>query len=525
MSPVLLVFPPGWSLIAGSPHLALPLLKGYLGQHGISADLLDLNIESANSLVDKINRGDVVRACRSATLESLNEPYFRAEDNLNDHASIFHGSWNIQLGFVYKGFSFESSEDVLSASDYPSPFDTVFNRRIQEISQCQDYSLVGITFASNYQLIPGLRFCKLLRESGFSGKIVIGGNIITRLKTELSGSFIFDLVDFIIVNQGESPLLSLVRKLESEGSDFGSVPQLIWRDSKGSVRENQAEAKFNPNSGSAPDYTGLDLAQYWGTPQLNVVAARGCYWGRCNFCSIPYGWGNSGFAGTRSPRHLVEDIRLLIERHRIRRFKFVDEALTPRFMVEFSRELEAKGIRIEWEGYTRLDACWSDGDFVKTVAAAGFRKGYFGLELVSSRSALNKNDFSPPGTLLDLCGRYGILVHLFFMFGFPGTGSFEAKESFSFIERNAESIDTFDIFPWTYAKHTKVTGASILSDAKKDWALEFRHQPEIENCLGPDEIQNLASHFEELAWDLFPRKLHPTYRMYSPWLHKREGGE
>ena len=46
MSGIALILPPGWTLHPGGPHIALPLLKGFLQHHDIETRLHDLNIGS-----------------------------------------------------------------------------------------------------------------------------------------------------------------------------------------------------------------------------------------------------------------------------------------------------------------------------------------------------------------------------------------------------------------------------------------------------------------------------------------------
>jgi hypothetical protein len=333
---------------------------------------------------------------------------------------------------------------------------------------------------------------------------------------------VFDFVDGLITYQGEAPLLSLCRTLESH-SPLEAIPQLIWREN-GAVRYNSNIASLDPDEVPPPDYSDLPIGRYWGENYLNIVAARGCYYGRCSFCAIPYGWGNNGFSGTRSPERTYQDMLLLMERHGINRFKFVDEALSPVFMQQLAKLILANGVRVEWEGYVRLERAWNDCHFVELVARAGFRKGYFGLEVIPSnnRVHLHKGDQPNLQSLLENCKGAGVKIHFFCMFGFPGTGEDEAKMTVEFLFNHSNSIDTADIFPWTYTRHTTVAGVEPIFNSKKDWALEFDHVGRAPGVLSSEAVSELAARYEELVWDEVPRFLHPTYRLVSPWSRGRE---
>ena len=515
---VLILFSPGWTLASGSPHLALPLLKGYLDMAGVSSAIRDLNLEIARKVVDLTTCDELVSASVGCTLGDLNEPYFVVEDKLNQTAKQFDGEWNAQLGFEYRAISHASSADVLGSVSENSPFSTYFSADVVPSIIANPPILIGFCLAAVQQLIPTFQLCRMLRDAGYDGFVVLGGNTVSRLVDEMAIPGVFDLVDGLVTFQGERPLLELYRALES-GSSLTKVPRLIWRDADNRIVRNPDSPNLNANEVPTPDYSGLPIGDYWGVNYLSLVAARGCYWGKCSFCAIPYGWGQNGFAGQRSAQKTYSDIKALIWKHGINRFKFVDEALSPHFMRCLSELILADGLDVEWEGYTRLEHRWCNPDFVGLVGKAGFRKGYFGLEVLpsDSRKGLNKNDSADPELLLQLCAAAGIKVHFFCMFGYPGSGADDAERTVDFVLNRRELIDTADMFPWTYAKHTEVVGAERVIDPKQNWTLEYAHRSTINGGLDSQQVAELASRWEEAIWSEVPRFLHPTYRMVSPW--------
>lgn len=516
-----LLFVPGWTMVTGSPHLALPLLRAYLEANGIEVLLRDLNHEISKELNIHISGSSALEACAPPMLENMNAPYFAAEDELMAIAARYDGEWNAQLGFWYRGSPEKSSVNALSAVTNKSPFDKFYNGKIIPELLKEAPDLIGLSIASVYQIIPALQLCRLLRLSGYSGFILLGGNTISRLQREMAVPEIFELVDGLVAFEGERPLLRLCRTLEFK-QPFDNVPQLIWRDAAGKIRHNTSCIDtLDLNTVPTPDYRGLSVGQYWGVNYLNIVAARGCYYGKCNFCAIPYGWGNNGFAGMRSAEATYQDMLTLMERHGINRFKFVDEALSPGFMRALAERIINHGLDVEWEGYVRFEAHWYEEEFVNLVARAGFRKGYFGLEMIPSerRPSLNKKDRPQPEELLARCSFAGVEVHLFCMFGFPGTGAREAAETVEFLLAHQDEIDTADIFPWTYAKHTNLPGVIATKKQQDDWSLEFTHRGKNKKILSSDKVVEMASQYEELLWKEVPRFLHPTYRLVSPWVH------
>lgn len=514
---VLLLFPPTWTLTSGSPHVALPLLKAFLQNSGIDAEIWDLNWEFATSVVGHVSAKTVASASKRGRLSEMNQPYFAAEDKLQALASRYTGTWNAQYGFEFNDAPHHGSKSAFEYLQRKSPFTDWYLASVIPRIQKKAPDVLGFTIAAVQQLLPTLELCKQLRAFGYRGAVVIGGNTVTRLRKEMACPEIFAFVDGLIAFQGEIPLLRFCRAVERRES-LASVPGLTW-ECGGKVITNAESIVLEADTTPTPDFGDLPVGRYWGQNYLCLVAARGCYYGRCSFCAIPYGWGQSGYAGCRSAAKVHEDMLLLMRRHGTNRFKFVDEALSPRFMRELSQEILKNGTKVEWEGYTRLENAWYDDQFVQLVSESGFRKGYFGLEVLPSRGRdrLNKGDHPKPEMLLRTCRRSRIKVHFFCMVGFPGTGVEDANRTIHFVLENADVVDTADVFPWTYAKHTKVLGATPILDPVKDWAIEFEHEGVAPGILSSPQVREIASVYEDVLWEAAPRLLHPTYRMVSPW--------
>ncbi len=449
----------------------------------------------------------------------MNMVYFNAEDKLMQVAKNYHGEWNLQLGFKYHNWSHYSSKDIQETLKLDSPFTEYFKTEILPWLEKEEPKVIGFSIASIYQIIPALQLCWMLRRVGYSGIVIFGGNTISRLKEEIIKTpWLFDLVDGFIIFQGELPFLSLSKVVYS-GKGFSNVPNLIWRD-KGVIKENQTIHKQDPNLIPTPDFGELPLEKYWGVNYLPLLAARGCYYAKCSFCSIPYGYGHSGFSGVKDTELVFRDIITLQNKYEMQRFKFMDEALLPKMLMELSDLILNEMIQIEWEGYLRLEQCWLDKVFVNKLGHSGFKKGYFGLELYdeNTRNSLKKNDnVKDILVILKNCHYAGIKVHLFCMFGFPGTGRKEAERTIEFILTHRDLIDTVDLNAYTYARHTSVQGTEKILNPHQDWALEYEYAPINDGVLSSKEVDKLVTEMEDIIWEECPRLLHPIYRLVSPW--------
>jgi protein tyrosine phosphatase (PTP) superfamily phosphohydrolase (DUF442 family) len=66
-------------------------------------------------------------------------------------------------------------------------------------------------------------------------------------------------------------------------------------------------------------------------------------------------------------------------------------------------------------------------------------------------------------------------------------------------------------------RHTKVPGIKSIVNPKKDWAMEYEWIPIEKGILTKEEIEKIKIELEEIIWSEYPKLLHPTYRLLTPW--------
>ena len=269
----------------------------------------------------------------SDNVDLLNVPYFSAQDAI--HANL-HGTasaWDLQLGYSDANHDRRRPDAVREAMLQGSPLDDALNALAAELLSRHTPSLIGISLTVPGQILPAFYTARALRQAGFGGVIVFGGNVVTRLASKMALPWVFEWVDALALWQGETSLPELCRSTEKR--DWAEIPNLIWFD-RGEIRINGTRT-LTPAEFAAPDFEGLPLRSYWGSQFLTAVGSRGCYYGKCSFCSIPYAWGNDGFLGNETPEAVVRQIERGVAHHSVRRFKFIDEAS---FMQALIRTIE-----------------------------------------------------------------------------------------------------------------------------------------------------------------------------------------
>jgi len=217
--------------------------------------------------------------------------------------------------------------------------------------------------------------------------------------------------------------------------------------------------------------------------------------------------------------NVFQDMVLISEHYRLSNFKFTDEALHPAVLESLSKQIVDAEMKCCFEGYARFDRFWQNESFLRLVSKAGLKKVYLGLELIKSkgRDLLNKADSENALEMLQKFHDAGIRVHLFTMFGFPGTGVDDALNTVEFALEHRDLIDTLDIFPFHYAKHTTVPRITPKLKEHEDWAIEYDYEPTCKDVLEPGQVHILCEKLEQVIWQEQPEWLHPTYRMISPF--------
>lgn len=478
MEKVVLIFPPGWSV--HSPYLALPLLASVLRAHGYVVEVWDLGVQFyehilspsvLEEMLSRVEKRDVSdpnltapeRAALGIALvtgpqviEQVERAMrcLRTREALLDHETVewAMGVVSRALNIVsaaYPGlclslerievrpYSRTSTYGVLQASSDArrNPliewYQTVLSPRVRK--EAANLSLVGVSVSCPEQLIPAITLARLVRKDLARGvPIVLGGNYISRLASRWDRPHPFlDLVDAIVIGEGEHALLSLLSLGNWRDSAQIEAPNIIY------VRQGKLfkgpKHYVDLDSLPTPDFSGLPLDKYLAPDCIfPLFTSRGCRH-RCAFCGIP---AVSGPFRRRSVDLVVRDIKALRDKFGASYFTFVDETLEPEVLSELARELVRGALDIRWYGETRFDPRLDDR-LVADMARSGARMVQLGLESYSSRvlglmrKGVRAEDVKP---ILIRLLRHGIAFHLFAFLGFPGETEEEAKRTLVFLE-------------------------------------------------------------------------------------------
>lgn len=309
--------------------------------------------------------------------------------------------------------------------------------------------LIGLSATFAAQFLPALVLAHNLRSRLPAAHIVLGGAFVTaRLAEILARPWLFEALDSMIVFEGETALVELIKRLEA-GAPLAGSPNLI-RAVKDRVIPPECRHTESLEDLGPPDYAGYDIASYL-SPTFDVLydPTRGCYWGKCTFCAISLST-RGGMDRRRRVDAVVDDLELLCRRHLTDVVTFGVDAIPVDFMRAVAEELVRRRSGIRWSSEFTLDKDL-DRSTLDTFAASGCLMLMFGVESASPRVLR----LMKKGTLADRteriikdCREAGIGVLLHLMVGYPGETAAELEETILFVEQMRSWVDLYELSPF-----------------------------------------------------------------------------
>lgn len=561
-----LVFPPQW--YPSQPYLALPTLKAYLETKGHEVDQFDFNVESYDLFlsrnylehcVDKIQLRLIkpVKSYEDREAEQIHrqiledtsyletilseindakqvlrdeERFFQFEEYKNAYTTLkvamqlisyAHYPSKIDLdSFFMKGNPEENLQGILEATQdsIKNPFLELYKNNLLKKVDLDRYGLVGIAIIHAGQVIPGLTLARILRTHYPHLHITIGGSVFARHQDILQDKkALFEkMFHSIVLFEGEHPLDQLLKQLKDK-QPLDTVPNLIYIKN-GEVVRNASSKALPYDQLACPNFDDLPLNKYlMPYPVLPYMASRGCYWGKCTFCTHSFIY-DSHYRKENEER-VAEELDYLGKKYKTKFFTFSDEAISPNAFDRMSKAILSQGVEMRALGMLKFES-----DSVETVELfenmyrAGFLMLFFGLESANDRilSIIDKGcDQATEKRVLGNSSLAGIWNHLYLFFGFPTEEKHEAQETIDFTVQHGElgdgtihsigqSIFSLEKDSAIYHNPTKFQIDKILHDPDRDMAIIFDY--EIEKGMSKDEVLDVYESFEKVMESNFPSR-------------------
>jgi radical SAM superfamily enzyme YgiQ (UPF0313 family) len=306
--------------------------------------------------------------------------------------------------------------------------------------------LVGITIPFPGNLYGGLKCCQAIKEMNADIKIVMGGGYINTELRSLSDPRIFDYADYICLDDGEMPLLSVIKYLEGTTSVDSLIKTFIKDDTNVKLIQGDSTTNIPFCETGIPDYSDLPLDQYlsfieianpmhriWNDGRWNkLTLAHGCYWHQCAFCDTTLDYIHRYEAGTTDL--IVSKMESMIRQTGQSGFHFTDEAAPPVLLRKVSEEIIKRGLQVTWWTNIRFEKTFDDS-LCMLMNNSGCIAVTGGLETASDRllKMMNKGvTVEQAASVAQRFQKAGIMVHAYLMYAFP-------------TETEQETIDSLEI--------------------------------------------------------------------------------
>ncbi len=420
--------------------------RGFLPEGPRFAPLLDSDPEEGDPLAWAFGAlGQQDRARHLATLY------------LNDLADVWRDVVDDRFAFVRYAESLASSQadygpmaQALQAP--PHLIDRTLIDLTEQALSMHEPDLLVLSVPFPGALYGALRIAQTARRLRPQTRIALGGGYVNTELRQLAEPRLFDDVDFVTLDAGERPLLSIIEHLQ--GRRGSARLQRCFRRVNGEVTYTDwAEPDFAFDDVGTPTWQGLPMDQYlslldllnpmhrlWSDGRWNkLTVAHGCYWKKCSFCDV--GLDSISRYDAASAQVLVDRMEQLIAESGQTGFHLVDEAAPPKALKAMAEEILRRGLKVSWWGNIRFEKTFTPA-LVELLAESGCIAFSGGLEVASDRLLqLMKKGVSVEqvARVTRSMSEAGILVHAYLMYGFPTQTTQETVDALEYVRQLFEA--------------------------------------------------------------------------------------
>ncbi len=381
--------------------------------------------------------------------------------------------------------SFDPLQEALAEA--PSLVDELLDEIAEELLTLHCPDVIGLSVPFPGNVYGAFRIAKKARERTRDVKVVMGGGFVNTELREISDPRVFEYVDYITLDDGELPFLTLLKHLERGDGQL----KRTFRLKNGVVvyEDNPNVNDIPANKTGIPTYDGLQLDNYvslfemlnpmhrlWSDGRWNkLTIAHGCYWKKCTFCDV-----SLDYIKRYDPTDtiaLVDRIERMIDETGQTGFHFVDEAAPPSKLRAMAERLIERKVPISWWGNVRFEKAFTP-ELAQLLADSGCVAISGGLEVASERLLkLMKKGVSIEQVAKVTRGfaNAGVMVHAYLMYGFPTQTTQETVDSLEWVRQLFENECIHSAFWHRFA----ATVHSPIGIAPQDYGIQIGKGPEV----------------------------------------------
>ena len=309
----------------------------------------------------------------------------------------------------------------------------------------------SIPFPGN--LFAALRCAQYIKQYYPLIKVAFGGGYCNTELRSLTDTRIFGYLDFICLDDGESPLLKITQYLSKEIEQDELERTFVLKNNKVEYINKLPNTIFHHSKLPAPSYEGLQQDSYlsfldvmnpmhrlWSDGRWNkLTISHGCYWKQCSFCDV-----NLDYIGdyqNTTAEDLVNKIESIVVETGVSGFHFVDEAAPPKMLKALAEELIKRKIYITWWTNIRFEKTFTS-ELCSLMAKSGCIAVTGGLEVAADRllTKMKKGvDIGQVARVTNDFSEENIMVHAYLMYGFPTETEQETIDSLEVVRQLFEN--------------------------------------------------------------------------------------
>ncbi|HEY5512741.1 MAG TPA: radical SAM protein [Geomonas sp.] len=355
--------------------------------------------------------------------------------------------------------------------------------RVRQILAELRPEVVGVS-QFTHNRADSLRLARLAKDLDPGCFVLLGGPHATHACLEMLAAH--PELDAVVLGEGEETVKELLESVAAGGSLAG-VAGIAYREGGGALRSPPRAPIRDLDALPTPGaQIGASIGVDYRRQLEFVITSRGCP-ASCLFCSSPLFWGKG--VRFRSPRSVVDEIRLLRDSYGLVYFSFRDDTFTADRVrvLEICRLLEAEKLRILWNCQSRVTAV--DEEMLIAMKRAGCECIQFGVESGSPRMLKALGKRITPADVERAAGavrRVGINLSVYLITGIPGEAETDLQETVRLIGRirpQDGQVSPLVYYPGTQLFARAVRDGAVsagIFDAEGGEGFLVRHDPFVE---------------------------------------------
>lgn len=291
--------------------------------------------------------------------------------------------------------------------------------------------LIGFTIPFPGNFIMALKAAFFVKEKYPHIKTAIGGGFINTELRELKEKQLFEIVDFVCLDDGELPLLQIIKQINGENVPLKRT--FLLKNDEVLFMDDFPSEDFKHSELPAQNYHGLPLDKYFTITEtsnpmhnlwsqgkwIKMMLSHGCYWHQCAFCDTSLDYiKRYSMADTEQ---LCDRMEILMKETGWNGFHFVDEAASPAVLRKLAECILKRNLKVRWWTNIRFEKAFTL-ELCKLLAKSGCIAVAGGIEVASDRLLQKMKKGVSIAQVTQTCSHFqqsGIMIHAYLMYGFP----------------------------------------------------------------------------------------------------------